>query len=169
MTLTWPAQLQALRDRLANGYAGLSTRDRRALTVGAAAVTLIPLLALWWQVTERNWAAQTRIAEKRRVLQQWNLSQPQWQARGLTGIPLDLPLLQRLEAARNAAGLSPTAFRVTEQSPRSVLLQLDMADFASTVALLGQMSAEGVSVESVALAAADRPGAVSGTLLLRGP
>jgi type II secretory pathway component PulM len=169
MTLTWPPQLQALLDRLYNGYAELSPRDRRAIAIGAAAVTLIPLLALWWQVTERNWSAQNRIAEKRSVLQQWNFSQPQWQASGLAGIPLDLPLQQRLEAARNAAGLSAAAFRVTEQTSRSVLLQLDSADFSSTVALLGQMAAEGVSVESVALVAAARPGAVSGTLLLRGP
>jgi type II secretory pathway component PulM len=169
MTLTWPPQLQALRDRLSRRYEGLSPRDRRALAIGATAVTLIPLLGLWWQITERNWAAESRIADKRNVLQQWEISQPQWQASGFAGVPLDLPLQQRLEVARNAAGLSPAAFRVTEQTPRSVLLQLDTADFASTVALLGQMSAEGVSVESVTLAAANRPGTVSGTLLLRGP
>ncbi|MFM8516763.1 MAG: type II secretion system protein GspM [Nevskiaceae bacterium] len=169
MTLTWPASLIALRERLAGSYAQLSVRDRRTLALGAAAVTLIPLLALLFHVTERSWVAQSRIAEKRRVLQQWSAHQPQWQASGLAGVPIDVSLQQRLDAARNAAGLSATAFRVTEQTPRTVLLQLDAADFASTVALLVHMSAEGVGIESADLTAAASPGAVSGTLLLRGP
>ncbi|MBU3671591.1 MAG: type II secretion system protein M [Sinobacteraceae bacterium] len=169
MRLSWPTPLIDLGERVASRYAQLSLRDRRALALGATAVTLIPLLALMFHVTERNWAAQGRIADKRSVLQQWNAHQPQWQASGLAGVPIDLSLQQRLEAARSAAGLSSAAFRVTEQAPRTVLLQLDAADFASIVALLAQMSAEGVSIESVELAAAASPGAVSGTLLLRGP
>lgn len=169
MTLTWPTQLEPLRERIIGWYQQLSVRDRRALAVGATAVTLIPLLALGWQVTERNLAAQHRIADKRSVLRDWSALQPQWQARGLAAIPLDLSLQQRLEAARSAAGLSPTAVRLNEQTPRTVLMQLESADFASTVALLGQMSAEGVSVDSVDLAAGGAPGAVSGTVLLRGP
>lgn len=169
MTVTWPAALLPLRERLVSGYAQLSTRDRRALAVGAAAITLIPLLALGWQITERNLAAQARIADKRSVLQQWATHQPQWQASGLANVPIDLSLQQRLDAARSAAGLSSAAFRVLEQAPPGVLLQLDTADFASAVALLGQASAEGVSIESVELTAAAKPGAVSGTVLLRGP
>jgi type II secretory pathway component PulM len=163
------AQLEALRERIAGWAAQLSARDRRALLVGAVAVTVLPLLALSWHVTERNSAAQTRIAEKRSVLRQWSLQQPQWQARGLAATPVDLSLQQRVEAARNAAGIVADAIGVTEQTSRTVQLQLNAVDFASTVAMLGQMSAEGVSIESVELNAALNPGAVSGTALLRGP
>ena len=163
------AQLEVLRERIASWHAQLPARDRRALLIGAVAVTVLPLLALGWQVTERNNAAQTRIAEKRSVLRQWISQQPQWQALGFAAIPMDLSLQQRIEAARNAAGIVAGAIGVTEQTSRTVLLQLNAADFASTVALLGQMSAEGVSIETVELNAAPSPGAVSGTVLLRGP
>ena len=110
------AQLEVLRERIASWHAQLPARDRRALLIGAVAVTVLPLLALGWQVTERNNAAQTRIAEKRRVLRQWISQQPQWQARGFAAIPMDLSLQQRIEAARNAAGIVAGAIGVTEQT-----------------------------------------------------
>ena len=163
------AQIDVLRERIASWHAQLPARDRRALLVGAAALIVLPLLALGWQVMERNSAAHTRIAEKRSVLRQWSLQQPQWQASGFASVPMDLSLQQRIEAARTTAGIVAGTIVVTEQSSRTVLLQLNAADFASTVALLAQMSAEGVSIQSVELNAAPSPGAVSGTVLLRGP
>jgi general secretion pathway protein M len=150
-------------------WAGLGTRDRGVLQIGAVLALLMLLWALAWQPLSRardSLRAQA-IAQAEALAWMRPAAQQLAAAGGLAGAPTAdaRSLLARIDAGAREAGLGGSLVSVEPQGANRVRATLSATDFDVLAGWLQQISGQGVALEQLSVQRANA-GRVDARVLL---
>ena len=151
-------------------YANLAERERRVVTLGAAAGVVLVLLAIILPLNRNIAQARQRITTKQGDLAFIQEATPQLAAAGPGGgaqaTGESLVVLIDTSARESGIGKSLSSSQAT--ADKGLRIRFDNVPFDALVAWLARLSqSHGVRVESAEIEAAGEPGLVNAGLLLK--
>jgi general secretion pathway protein M len=158
-------------NRLSAWYAGLQEREQRMVAIGAVTVALLVLaFGILWPLQSALSSAEQRNAAKREDLSWMQANAPLIRAAGnqVAADTGEAPVVL-VDRVGREAGLAG-ALRGTQPNGGGVRVQLEAAPFDTLVAWLATLDERyGLSIESITLDRAARPGAVNASVTFAQP
>ena len=157
-------------NKLRAWYAGLQSRERRAVTLGGAALVVLIVGSGMLSLQTAAWSAVHRTEARREDLKWMQANAPEIRAFG-GQLPADTgeaPVVLVDRVAREA-GLA-SALRGTQPNGTGVHEQLEGAPFDSVVAWLATLEDRyGLAVELITVDRTAQPGAVNASITFKQP
>ena len=153
--------------RIGEWYAGLSERDRHLALFGSAALAVLVVTLLAWQLGTSVDRAETRVERRRDDLAFIESVTPRLQAMP-AGRP-DEPLTIAIDRMAREGGLGDKLAAVEPAANGALRARFSGASFDALVLLLARLQKErGVEAETASVSATGEPGLVDATLVIRG-
>lgn len=156
--------------KLRERWGQLAPRERKLLLLAAGMLTLLALYGLlWspWQTTRaRLLTDSVRLEADLAWLRELAPQVEALRAQQPATVPAEGALPVRLDASLRAAGLGEHLLRLEPAPDGSVKLWLNELPFDSLLGWLGELGAQGVTVQSLGVDPAGKPGLVSARLSL---
>jgi len=158
-------------NKLRAWYAGLQQREQRVVAVGGAVVAaLILFLGILWPLHSAVSSAVQRNEARREDLAWMQINAPEVRAAG-SQLPADTgeaPVVL-VDRVGREAGLG-NALRGTQPNGNGVRVQLEAAPFDTLIAWLATLDERyGLSVETITIDRAPRPGVVNASITFTQP
>lgn len=155
--------------QIGNWYATLAPRDQRVLQIGAVAVVLILLVAVFLPLHRNLDEAGTELAERQADLDWMRQVAPALTAAGPAPIaPASKESLGVVvDSSAREAGLGKSLTASNQTAAGGLRLQLDNAEFNAMAAWLARLSSQhGIHIESASITSTKSPGLVNATVQL---
>ena len=153
--------------KIGEWYAGLSERDRQLALFGGAALAVLVVTLLAWQLGASVDRAETRVERRRDDLAFIESVTPRLQAMP-AGRP-DEPLTIAIDRMAREGGLGDKLAAVEPAANGALRARFSGASFDALVLLLARLQKErGVEAETASVSATGEPGLVDATLVIRG-
>jgi type II secretory pathway component PulM len=153
--------------RIQEWYAGLSERDRQLALFGGAALAVLVVTLLAWQLGASVDRAETRVERRREDLAFIESVTPRLQA--MPASRSDEPLTIAIDRMAREGGLGDTLAAVEPAANGALRARFSGASFDALVLLLARLQKErGVEAETASGSATGEPGLVDATIVIRG-
>jgi type II secretory pathway component PulM len=154
--------------KLADWYRGLSDRDRLLALGGGAALAVLVVALLAWQLGASVARAEDRVERRRNDLAFIESVTPRLQA--MPAARSDEPLTIAIDRMAREGGLADKLAAVEPAANGALRARFTAASFDALVLLLARLQKErGVEAETASVSATGEPGLVDATLVIRGP
>ena len=153
--------------KIRDWYAGLPERDQRLALLGGAALGVLVVALLAWQLADSVARAESRVERRRGDLAFIESVTPRLQA--MPAIQADEPLTIAIDRMAREGGLGDKLATVEPAANGALRARFSGASFDALVLLLARLQKErGVEAETASVSATGEPGLVDATLVIRG-
>jgi len=157
-------------NRLLDWYRRLSSREQRLVLWGAAATTVLLILAVLLPLQRAVSAGEERLRSKQQDLAWLQVAAPQLAAMGEAGRGAsDESLVVLADRVARQTGIAGSLTGSQPSGDGGLRVRVEKVSFDALTAWLGQLALQyGVRIENASIDGLPAPGTVNATLVLRG-